>query len=154
GHNRLPIARLSEAPDLEGFQADLVRIVSTELPHTEVFFGVFDATTRVQQVPSWVRSHLDRHPALLQKLEHGEMAGIGHSDGTSVLRPASAVRSSVVLIPLIGESLLLAVIGLASPLDGPQPSAEEIEIIRQLAYDASPVLVRLQEIDRLQSENQ
>src|SRR5262249_20199217 len=140
--------------DLEGFQADLVRIVSTELPHTELFFGLFDVTSKAQQIPSWVRSHLDRHPALLKKLEQGEMVGIGHSDENPVLRPASAVRSIIVLIPLIGESSLQAVIGLVSPLDGPQPSAEEIETIRQLAYDASPILVRLQEIDRLRHENQ
>src|SRR5690242_6714148 len=82
------------------------------------------------------------------------MAGIGHADENPVLRPASSVRSSVVLIPLIAESLLQAVVGLASPLDGPQPSAEQIEAIRQLAYDASPLLTRLQEIEKLRGETQ
>src|ERR1043165_5301445 len=105
GHNRLRIARLSESRDLEGFQTDLVHIVSTELPHTEAFFGLFDTTSKVLQVPSWVRSHLERHPALHKKLEQGEMAGIGHTDENPALRPASSVRSSVVLIPLIAEGL-------------------------------------------------
>jgi signal transduction histidine kinase len=154
GHERLPIARLSEARDVESFQADLVRIITTELPHTEVFFGMLDSTIKALQVPSWVRSHLERHPALHKKLEQGEMAGIGHTDENPVLRPASSVRSSVVLIPLIAESLLQAVVGLVSPLDDPQPSAEQIEAIRQLAYDASPVLARLQEIEKLRREGQ
>jgi signal transduction histidine kinase len=154
GHERLPIARLSESRDLESFQADLVRIITAELPHTEVFFGLADSTAKALQIPSWVRSHLDRHPALHKKLEQGEMAGIGHADENPVLRPASTVRSSVVLIPLIDENLLQAVVGLASPLDGPQPSAEEIEAVRQLADNASPILSRLQEIDRLRRESQ
>src|SRR5690242_9064910 len=154
GHERIPIARLSESRDLESFQTDLVRIIGGELPQTEVFFGLMDSTARALQIPSWVRSHLDRHPALHKKLEQGEMAGIGHADENPVLRPASAVRSSVVLIPLIAENILQAVVGLASPLDGPQPSAEEIEAVRQLADNASPILSRLQEIDRLRRESQ
>src|SRR5215813_3502274 len=114
GQERLPIARLSESRSLESFQADLVRIVSAELPHTEIFFGLVDSKPKALQIPSWVRSHLDRHPALHKKLEQGEMAGIGHADESPVLRPANTVRSSVVLIPMIGESLLLAVVGLVS----------------------------------------
>ncbi len=153
GHERLPVTRLGESRDLESFQAELIRILSSELPQAEIFFGLIDQAGKAAPIPSWVRSHLDRHPALHKKLEQGEMAGIGHADENPALRPATAVRTSVVLIPLIGESALQAVIGLASPLDGAQPSSEEIEVIRQLAYDASPILVHLQEIDKLRREN-
>jgi len=41
-----------------------------------------------------------------------------------------------------------------SPLDGPQPSAEDIESVRQLAYEAAPVLVRLQEVEKLRRQNE
>jgi signal transduction histidine kinase len=42
---------------------------------------------------------------------------------------------------------------LISPSDGPQLSAEEIESVRQLAYDAAPILSRFQEIDALMAKN-
>src|SRR5579871_1673438 len=119
GPDRTPLARLSEARDIETFQADLIRIIGNDLHHTEIFFGLFDSSAKGQQIPSWVKSHLDRHPALYKKLEQGEMAGISHAEENPVLRPASAARSSVVLIPLINESALQAVIGLVSPMDGP-----------------------------------
>jgi signal transduction histidine kinase len=48
---------------------------------------------------------------------------------------------------------LRGAIGLISPSDGPQLSAEEIESVRQLAYDAAPILSRLQEIDALTTKN-
>lgn len=153
GPERVPLARLSESRDIETFQADLIRIIDNDLHHAEVFFGLFDTPSKGHQIPSWVKSHLDRHPALYHKLEQGEMAGISHTEDNPVLRPASAARSSVVLIPLITESALQAVIGLVSPMDGPQLSAEEIESVRQLAYDLSPILGRLQQIEQLVREN-
>ncbi|HEY2383441.1 MAG TPA: histidine kinase dimerization/phospho-acceptor domain-containing protein [Terriglobia bacterium] len=153
GTERTPIARLNESRDVETFHGDLIRIIGNDLHHAEVFFGLFDTLSKSQQIPSWVKSHLDRHPALYKKLEQGEMAGISHAEESPVLRPASAARSSVVLIPLINESALQAVIGLVSPMDAPQLSAEEIESVRQLAYELSPILGRLQQIEQLLQEN-
>jgi len=89
---------------------------------------------------------------LFKKLEQGEMTGISHSEENPILRPASAARSSVVLIPLAGEGVFQGVIGLVSPMDIPPLSAEEIEVVRQLAYDASPIMARLQEIEALRRD--
>src|SRR6478609_519807 len=100
GHERLSVTRLSESRDVEGFHAELIRILRSELPQAEIFFGLFEPAGKAPPIPSWVRSHLDRHPALHKKLEQGEMAGIGHADENPALRPATAVRTSVVLIPL------------------------------------------------------
>jgi signal transduction histidine kinase len=154
GQERPAIVRLNECSDIENFQSDLVRIAANDLHHTEVFFGLLDTTFKSLQLPSWVRSHLERHPGLLEKLEKGEMVGISHSEENPVLRPAVAARSSVVLIPVIASAALQGAIGLVSPLDGPQLSAEETASIRQLAYDIPPILLRLQEIQRLRQENQ
>jgi len=144
---------LSESRDVETFQADLLRIISAEAYNSEIFIGLFDASSKGLQIPSWVKSHLERHPGLHKKLEQGEMAGISHTDDNPVPRPASAARSSVVLIPLNGDEALQGVIGLVSPLDGPQVPAEAIESIRQLVYDVSPIFGRLQELEALRREN-
>ncbi|HLH31794.1 MAG TPA: HAMP domain-containing sensor histidine kinase [Terriglobia bacterium] len=153
GPERSPLSRLNEARSLEGFQAELIRIISSELHHGEVFAGLYDTAARNLQIPTWVKSHLERHPSLYQKLQQGEMAGISHTEENPVLRPASATRSSVVLIPLIASNALQGIVGLVSSLDGPQLSVEEIEGIRQLAYEVSPILSRLQEIESLRQEN-
>jgi signal transduction histidine kinase len=154
GQERPAIARLNESADLENFQSDLVRIVANDLHHTDVFFGLFDTAHKSLQLPSWVRTHLERHPGLLEKLEKGEMAGISHTEENPVLRPAAAARSSVVLIPVIANGVLQGAIGLVSPLDGPQLSAEETASIRQLAYDIPPNLLRLQELQTLRQQNE
>jgi signal transduction histidine kinase len=146
--------RLNESANIEIFQSDLVHIIATDFHHTEAFFGLFDAPSKVLQLPSWVRSHLERHTGLREKLEKGEMVGISHAEENPVLRPAAAARSSVVLIPVIANATLRGAIGLVSPLDGPQLSAEETTVIRQLAYDSSPILLRLQEIQKLRQESQ
>jgi len=145
---------LSESRDIETFQADLLRVISGEAYNSEIFIGFFDASSKALQIPSWVKSHLERHPALYKKLEQGEMAGISHTEDNPVPRPASAARSSVVLIPLNGDEILRGIIGLVSPLDGPQVAAEAIESVRQLVYDVSPILGRLQQLEAFRLENQ
>ena len=154
GPERSPLARLSESRDIETFHADLLRIISSEAYNSEIFIGFIDASSKALQIPSWVKSHLERHPALYKKLEQGEMAGISHTEDNPVPRPASAARSSVVLIPLNGDETLQGIIGLVSPLDGPQVPAEAIESVRQLVYDVSPILGRLQQLEALRLENQ
>ena len=44
-----------------------------------------------------------------------------------------------------------AVIGLVSAVEDPQPSAEDIEGVRELAHVAAPILVRLCTIEKLRS---
>src|SRR5207244_2419583 len=105
------------------------------------------------QLAAWIRTHLERHAGLQKKLEQGEMVGISAGDDRAMPRPATAVRSHVVLIPIVCEGRLSAAIGLASPLDGPQLSSEDIEAARQLAYEVAPILSRLQEIETLRREN-
>jgi signal transduction histidine kinase len=153
GQEKIPIMRLNEAQSIQSFHAELVRLIGTELPQTETFIGVLDAGSKTLQFPSWVKAHLDRHPGLYRKLEQGEMVGISHSEENAVLRPVGAVRSSVVLIPIISDGTLQGAIGLVAPLDGSPLSAEDIEFVRQLAYESAPVVVRLQEIERLRREN-
>src|SRR5215472_14710333 len=98
GQERGPLARLSEVRDIENFQVELVRIIKSEASNSEVFIGLFETTSRVLQIPAGVKSHLERHPALYKKLEQGEMVGISHTQDDPVLRPATAARSSVVLV--------------------------------------------------------
>src|SRR5258708_25875169 len=94
-----PIVKLNEAQNIQSFQAELIRFVNTELPYGEIFIGLPDASSKTPQFPSWVKSHLERHPGLYKRLEHGEMVGISHSEENRRLRPAAPVRSSVLLIP-------------------------------------------------------
>jgi signal transduction histidine kinase len=153
GPERAQIARLCESKSIESFQADLIQIISGEIHQVETFVGFVDAEPKALQIPSWVQAHLERHPALYTKLGQGEMAGISHTEENPVLRPASAARSSVVLIPISGDDALQGLIGLVSPMEGPQLSAEDIESVRQLAYDISPILGRLQQMEALRREN-
>jgi signal transduction histidine kinase len=153
GPDRPPVARLSESRDIENFQAELIRTISGEIHQVEVFVGLFDTALKGLQVPLWVKSNFERRPALYTKLEQGEMAGISHTEENPVLRPANAARSSVVLIPIMSDGVLQGLIGLVSSMDARQLSAEEIESVRQLAYDVAPILGRLQQIEALRREN-
>ena len=143
--NKTSFARLNQVKDPENFHAELVRLIRGDFQHIEVFFGLFDVASKVLHVPSWLRSHLERHPGLIVKLEEGEMVGITHEPDANARR-AGAARASVVLIPLLSDGRLQAAIGLVSALDGPHLSAEEIEAVRHIAHEASPILARLQEI--------
>src|SRR5437773_6228984 len=69
-------------------------------------------------------------------------------------RRPGAAPASVVLIPLLSDGRLQAAIGLVSPLDGSHMSAEEIEAVRHIVHEASPILARLQEIESLKRQNQ
>src|SRR5262245_29826378 len=154
GQQKLAIVQLNESPSVENFQSEIVRLIGSEFKQAQVFFGVVDAEAKTLQLPAWIKSHVERHTGLQKKLEQGEMVGISAVEDNPVPRPATAARSSVVLIPLIGEGQLTAAIGLVSPLDQPPLSAEDIEAARQFAYEAAPVLARLQEIERLRRANQ
>ena len=148
------IIQLNQVEDPQTFQAEIVRVIRADLPQTEIFFGFMEPVSNTLQVPAWVRSHLERHPGLALKLEQGAMVGISHADDSLMPRPASAARASVVLIPVINNGTLLGAIGLVSPLDGRHLSAEEVESVRQLAYDAAPILARLLQIESLTRKNE
>jgi signal transduction histidine kinase len=149
GPNKASVAQLNHTKDVQEFHTELARLIRMDLPHSEVFVGGREVDSNTLQVPSWVRSHLEKHHGLTSKLEQGSMVGISHTDESPVPRPASAARSSVVLIPMMHNDTLCGAIGLISPPDVPQLSAEEIESVRQLAYDAAPILSRFQQIDSL-----
>jgi signal transduction histidine kinase len=153
GQQKLFITQLNACDDLQSFHAETVRLLGSEFKYADVFFGVVDASAKMLQLPVWIKSHLERHDGLVHKLEKGEMVGISVAEDTPMPRPASAGRSSVFLIPLVSADRLIAAFGLVSPFDGPQLSAEDIESARQLAYSAAAILTRLQEIERLRSEN-
>src|SRR5881397_1573974 len=146
--SKTSFARLNQVKDPENFHAELVRLIRGDFQHIEVFSGLFDVASKVLHVPAWLRSHLERHPGLIVKLEEGEMVGITHEPDASARR-AGAAHASVVLIPLLSDGRLQAAIGLVSALDGPHLSAEEIEAVRHIAHEASPILARLQEIESL-----
>jgi len=151
---RLPIIQLNAAHDLQSFQSAVVRLVGAGVKHGDVFFGIVEADTKHFGLPAWIKSHLDRQPALQKRMEQGDMVGISAAEENPAPRPAAAARSSVVLIPVMNDTRWIATIGVVSPMDGPQVSAEDIESVRQFSFDAGPILSRLQEIQRLQQENQ
>src|SRR5262249_28713061 len=132
----------------------IVRLLNSAFRQAEIFVGIGDFDSKTLQLPAWIKSHLERQPALQKKLEQGELVGITMAEDSPLPRPATAARSSLVLIPVIGENRLAAAIGFVSPFDGPQLSAEDIEIARQFACDVAPILARLQDLERLQRDNQ
>src|SRR5437870_2942516 len=154
GQDKAGITRLNQVKDTQTFQAEFIRLIRADLPYTDVFFGLLDTDSKTLQLPAWVRSHLERHQGLALKLEQGAMVGITHTEENPVPRPASAARSSVVLIPVIDSNTLLGAIGLVSPLDGPHLSAEEVEAVRHIAHETAPILARLQEIESLRRQTQ
>src|SRR5437899_11798488 len=150
--SKTSFARLNKVRDPVNIHAEIVRFIRGAFQHIEVFSGLFDVASKVLHVPSWLRSHLERHPALIVRLEEGEMVGITHEPDASARR-AGAAPASVVLIPLLSDGRLQAAIGLVSALDGPHLSAEEIEAVRHIAHEASPILARLHEIESLRRQN-
>src|SRR5215831_4704730 len=103
--------------------------------------------------PTWLRSHLDRHPELSRKLKQGEMVGITHVEGSTTPQPAAlqSIRRNVLLLPMIVEGQLVGVIGLALPVEALQYSEDEVEFVRQLSHCVSPALARLEELEKLRS---
>jgi signal transduction histidine kinase len=143
---------IAEAEDAQSFQSELVRVLTSELGH-EAVFGRVESGSNIPQLPVWIKAHLERHSGLMRKLEQGELVGINHVEQIQGPRPAAAARSSVFLFPVIGHGVLQGAIGLISPMDGPQIPHEDLEVVRQLAEQAGPVLGRILELQRLSEEN-
>jgi signal transduction histidine kinase len=103
--------------------------------------------------PSWLRSHLDRHPELPRKLRQGEMVGITHVEGSTTPQPASlpGARRNLLLLPMIVSGDLVGVIGLALPVEALQYSEDEVEFVRQVSHYISPAIARLEELEKLRS---
>src|SRR3989454_3607648 len=151
--SKTSFARLNQVKDPENFHAELVRLIRGDFQHIEVFSGLFEVSSKVVPVLSCLRSYLERQPGFIEKFEEGEVVGIPKEPDESARR-AGAAPASVVLIPLLSDGRLQAAIGLVSPLDGSHLSAEEIEAVRHIAHEASPILARLQEIESLKRQNQ
>jgi signal transduction histidine kinase len=148
------VVHLNESQDMQSFQVEIVRLISSQLDNAAIHFALVN-DSGVLQLPVWIRSHLERHPGLLEKLQKGEMVGITATE-YPVPVPSGACQSSVVVIPLIdsqSDPRLKAAIALVSPVDGPQLSAEDLEDVRQVAHQVAPILDRLQQIEQLKQEN-
>src|SRR5262249_49433467 len=103
--------------------------------------------------PTWLRSHLDRHPELSRKLRQGDMVGITHTEGTTTPAAASqTARRNVFLLPMIVGSDLVGIIGLALPVEVMQHSEDELEFLRQVSHYVSPAIARLEELEKLRKD--
>jgi signal transduction histidine kinase len=153
GQYRLRITQLNQAKDLQSLQSEITRLLDSEVQHAEIFFGLIDTSPKGLHIPAWVRSHLDRHPGLYEKLEKGELVGISQTDDKTLPKAAATARASVVLLPVITDGRLFGAIGIVSPADAAHVSAEDIESARQLAHEAGPIVARLSEIEDLRREN-
>src|SRR5688572_11861392 len=153
GQYRLRITQLNQAKDLQGLQSEITRLLDSEVQPAEIFFGLIDTSPKGLHIPAWVRSHLDRHPGLYEKLEKGELVGISQTDDKTLPKAAATARASVVLLPVITDGRLFGAIGIVSPADAAHVSAEDIESARQLAHEAGPIVARLSEIEDLRREN-
>ncbi len=151
GQDKSRLSRLNASADIQSFQSNLLEVIRAEFPYTPFFFAVPEQNSQELGLPPWIRTYLERHPGLLDKLEQGETAGIDNST-QPFPRPATAARSRVILVPMMYEGKLQAVVGIEAPLEKPPVSAETIEAIRQLANEAASIMARLQSIDRLVNE--
>jgi signal transduction histidine kinase len=152
GQNRRN-AWISGARDSHSLQSELVRSIGAELRNAEVVFGFVDTAAKSIALPAWMKAHLEHHPALYKKLEQGELVGISNSDKGQGLRPVNAAKSSVLLFPVISGGTLYGAIGLISPMDGPHLLQDELEMVRQIAQQAGPLIAHLNEIEQLRREN-
>ena len=96
----------NEAHDLQSYQSELVRIIASELPNTEVVFGQVESGSSALDLPAYLKAHLERHPALYAKLERGELVGISDVERAQIPRPVGAARSSVLILPVMNEGIL------------------------------------------------
>src|SRR5262245_582638 len=151
GPEKDPIIRLNESTDLQTFQAELIRLVKTDVKHAEILFSYVENRSRSLSLPMWIQSHLEKHPGLRHRLDDGEMVGFSNVEDGPVREQVNGGPSSVVLVPIVSDATLHAVIGLVSAVKDPQPSAEDIESVRQLAHVAAPILVRLCTIEKLRT---
>ena len=159
-------APVQAGTDLAGFQADMVAWLNRELPDFEIIVAVVDPTSNrvsIENLKSsstppglstaWLKSHLERHPTLVHKLSQGELVGIS-SEASGTPRPADSARASIVLVPVLHENTLLAIFGVLAWMDDPQPSTEQLEIIRTCAVQCAPSLSRIVELEQLRKENE
>ena len=152
---------LNDAGTLADFQNRLVLSVSPKLQHGQLFvvlravtgelsFEQLKASENPLTVsPSWLKSHLERHPELLRKLKQGEMVGITHVEGSTTPQPAVSLRRNVLLHPIVAQRELAGVIGLVLPVETLQQAEEELQIVRQVAHYISPGVERLLELEEL-----
>jgi signal transduction histidine kinase len=152
---------LNDAGTLADFQNRLVLGVSTKLQHGQLFvvlravsgelsFEHLKTSENPSTVsPSWLKSHLERHPELLRKLKQGEMVGITHVEGSTTPQPAVSLRRNVLLHPIVAQRELAGVIGLVLPVETLQQAEEELQLVRQVAHYISPVVERLLELEEL-----
>lgn len=161
----LLLINLSDAATVSDFQTRLVRGVTSHLHHGKVLVVLQSSETgeldfdqlkysdeTLPVSPSWLKSHLERHPELPRKLKQGEMVGITHLDGSTTPQPATGIRRNLLLLPIIMEGRLAGIIGLVLPLEALQLSEEEVEFTRQVSIYISPTLARVQELERLRSD--
>jgi len=103
--------------------------------------------------PSWLKSHLDRHPELSRKLNRGEMVGITHVEGSTTPQPASGVRHNLLLLPILPmPDVLAGVIGFVVPVEELQHSEDEVELVRGVSQFVGPIVARLEELESLRSD--
>lgn len=155
---------LNGAPSLSEFQATLLHSIASQLHHGKILISFrptdsepldFDQFIFADDPPpisnSWLRSHMERHPELVRKLQQSEMVGITHLEGSTTPQPATGVRRNLLLSPVVVGSELAGVIGLALPVEALQQSEDEVDLIRQVSHYTSPILARLQELERLRA---
>jgi len=158
---------LNESATLSDFQAALLRGLDQQLRYGKVLVSLRESDAgplNFEQIASaelpppisatWLRSHIERHPELLRKLQQTEMVGITHLEGSTTPQPATGARRNLLLSPIIIEGMLAGVVGLALPVEAMQQSEEDVELIRQASHYVSPILARLQQLERLRSAAQ
>jgi signal transduction histidine kinase len=157
---------LNDAVTLADFQNRLVVGVSSKLQHSQLLvvlragsgdlsFEHLKTSENPSAIsPTWLKSHLERHPELMRKLKQGEMVGITHVEGSTTPQPAVAPRRNVLLLPIIVQSELAGVIGLVLLVETLQHSEDEVQLVRQISHYISPILGRMLELEELRSNRQ
>src|SRR5215470_8945955 len=160
------LMNLNDAASLGDFQNRLLAGLATQLQNGQAVLVLRDSesndldigklkssTTSPPFSPTWLRSHLDRHPELSRKLRQGEMVGITHTEATTTPATASqTARRNVFLLPMIVGGDLVGIIGLALPVEVMQYSEDELEFLRQVSHYVSPAIARLEELEKLRKD--
>jgi|SRR5579884_425216 len=160
---------LNDASTLSDFKIRLVTGLASQLQHGKPLLILrvlgtdeldLENWTYLEDAPSlspaWLRSHLERHPELYRKLLQGEMLGITpvESSTTTSAPVAYVARRHLLLLPMLQNGGLVGLIGLSLAVEAMASSEDEVELVRQVSHYISPLIVRLEELERLRLDHQ
>src|SRR5262245_32153772 len=163
-HTSNKLAPLWRLRDLDALANGLAELLRTALHGPESVVVVSDPTsghlrfdTLYSSSPyagilsSWLQVHFESQPPLMQRLLQGEEipTTIDRAGTNSQFR---GIRVHTTLFPVFDQRKLVAVFGVVSTAEQPEPAASAMRTVRRLAIETAPIIGNMLQFEWLKQE--